>query len=70
MGLSDGFFMPQSLMLTNSSLESCMMFRELNYINSCNYFMNYTHEDELTCGFSPMEYKGNSKSDDDILREN
>ena len=32
--------------------------------------MNYTHKEELTCGFEPMEYKGISMSHDDILREN
>ena len=70
MGPNEGFFMPQSLMMTNSSLEICMMFRELITLTHAITSMNYTREEELTCAFSPMEYKGVSTSDDDILSEN
>ena len=34
-------FLPQNLKLTESSFKSCMMFRTLNYIHSCNFLVDF-----------------------------
>ena len=57
-GLSEGGFHTPNWKLTNSSSRSCMIFRTLNYIHSCNCFHLFNSRFKaLTCGFWQMDYK-------------